>query len=289
MPTQFARDVRLALRQLARAPVFTTFAMLSLAVGLGISIAFYSVMSAVLWPAAGLERADRLLVLGTNAPQVVRLSPTRNSRGEYEDFRALQTSMVDVAAWTPFQGAFVDASTATVGPGLAVTGNTFGLLGLRIASGRAIQPVDDTPSAPAVIVLAHTFWVENFGSAPVVGRIVRVNGAPFEVIGVAAPEVRTVGRSRLESPKAWITLSALQRFNDRPSPLLDTSNYTTGGLGIIGRLRDKVDVSAARAEAAAIGERLDQVFPRGHVAREWWLDPATVAFATDSEWIGWVG
>lgn len=138
---QFARDVRFALRRLVRAPVFTVFAVLSLSVGLGITTAFYSVMSAVLWPAGGLDRPDRLVVLGASAQYLVREDPARAaSRGELEDFRAAQTSMTDVAAWTLFSGAFVDASTASVGPAMAVTGNTFGLLGFRMSSGRPIQP-----------------------------------------------------------------------------------------------------------------------------------------------------
>jgi hypothetical protein len=91
-----------------------------------------------------------------------------------------------------------------------------------------------------------------------------VNGSPFEVIGVAAPDVRTIGPSRFETPKAWVPLAALNRFSAKPSPLLDTSNHATGDLGIIGRLKDKVGLAAARAEAAAIGERLDRAFPRGY-------------------------
>jgi predicted permease len=268
--------------------VFTTFAVLSLAVGLGITTAFYSVMSAVLWPTSGLERPDRLLVLGTKAQYLFRENPARAaSRGEFEDFRAAQTSMTDIAAWTPFSGAFVDASAAAVGPAIAVTGNTFGLLGFRMSSGRAIQPADDTPSAPAVIVLAHAFWSKGFHGELVLGRILRVNGAPFEVIGVAARDVRTIGRLHFEEPKAWIPLTALRHFSGPPSPLLDVSNRNVKTLGVIGRLKDRVEIAAARAEAAAIGERLDRSDRRGIVAREWWLEPTNVAFAPDSLWIAW--
>lgn len=286
---QFARDVWFALRRLVRAPVFTLFAVLSLAVGLGITAAFYSVMSAVLWPASGLDRPDRLLVLGTSAQQLVREDPARAaSRAEFEDLRAAQTSMTDIAAWTAFSGAFVDASTATVGSAMAVTGNTFGLLGFRMSSGRPIQAADDTPSAPAVIVLAHPFWLKEFHGEPVLGRILRVNGAPFEVIGVSARDVRTIGRARFEGAKAWIPLSALRHFSDTAPPLLDISDRRVRGLGVIGRLKNDVDIAAARAEVAAIGERLDLSFPRGVVAREWWFDPADVAFAADSIWVGWM-
>ena len=68
-----------------------------------------------------------------------------------------------------------------------VAGASSQTLGLRVALGRPLQPSDDRPGAPPVAVLSHTFWVAAFGGDPgVVGRPIRVNGVPFEVVGVSA-------------------------------------------------------------------------------------------------------
>ena len=287
MPTQIAREIQVALRRLVRAPVFTAFAVTSLAVGLGLSTAFYSVMNAVLWPAAGLVRPHRLVVLYSGERPDSANAWARNARGDFEEFRAAQTSMLDVAAWGTFRAAVVDASIATVVPGLAVTGNTFGLLGFEMSTGRAIQPTDDTFAAPAVVVLAHAFWLKNFHGQPVLGRIVRVNGVPCEVIGVAAKGVRTIGMSTFANPMVWVPLAALQRFGGPPSPLLDVANHSARNLGVIGRLKERVDIAAARVETAAIGDRLDLSFPRGRYGRAWSLERADLAFAVTGVWMGW--
>jgi hypothetical protein len=85
------RSVRIALRRLAHSPGFTLFSVLSLALGLAISAAFYAVMSAVLWPASGMQRADQLAVLSTSGvgdrPDV-RPEIPRYARADFDDFRA---------------------------------------------------------------------------------------------------------------------------------------------------------------------------------------------------------
>ena len=132
--------------------------------------------------------------------------------------------------------------------GELVSGNYFETLGVSSALGRTIQPPDDRPGAPPVIVLSYGYWQRAFGGAPdAIGRTVRLNGAPFTIAGVIDPQFTrlTPGKSR----DLWIPLSQAASlnptWNDQGRHVDDATNWW---LAIIGRL--KPELSPAQAQAA---------------------------------------
>jgi len=163
---QVARELKYSARRLLRAPVFTTFAVLSMAIGLGVTIAFYAFMHVVLWPTAGLHDPARVVQLtGTDVMRggaVVYGEYGAIAKNDYAAFRAAETTMTSVGAWTTFSQPFVAADVAERFIGEAVTGGTFAMLGAQMTLGRAINPNDELENAQPVVVLAYTFWMQHF-------------------------------------------------------------------------------------------------------------------------------
>jgi len=132
--------------------------------------------------------------------------------------------------------------------GELVSGNYFDTLGVSSALGRTLAPSDDQPGAIPVIVLSHAYWQRAFGSAPdAVGKTIRLNGAPFTIVGVIDP-----GFTRLTPGKShdlWVPLSQATSlkpgWNDQRRTIEDATNWW---LAIVGRL--KPGVSMAQAQAA---------------------------------------
>lgn len=178
------QDVRYAVRTLARRPGFTLAAVLSLAIGVAATSAVFGVVNGILFkPVPGVQRTDRLVQLSDY------------SGGDWADltYPAVQrfgeeTALVEgVSAF-----ALASASVATEGEpevrgGLAITANYLELLGVRPALGRAFAAAQEAtfPSVAPLVLITDHLWRSAFGGRlDIVGRSVRVNGVPLEVIGV---------------------------------------------------------------------------------------------------------
>lgn len=178
-------DVRFAFRMLRKAPGFAAAAILTLAIGIGANAAVFSVVDALFLRTLPVERPEELFSL------------VQRNRGEPDD-RASRPSLTRFRAALP-PGARLTASTRSAGmyflldrtperyAGQLVAGDWFSVLGVTAAAGRLIGPEDDqTEDGHPVVVLSHGLWTRRFGADPaVVGRTIRINGAPMVVIGVA--------------------------------------------------------------------------------------------------------
>src|SRR5688572_919700 len=177
------QDIRFAIRSFARRPAFSLSAILSLAIGIAATSAVFGIINGLLFkPIPGVTRPERLVEIA------------RDVNGElsdvtwqvYDRLRRETNTLEDLGAF-----ALVTASIAAEGEpvaraGLAVTGNYFTLLGVRQVKGRLFAPDEATwPAVAPVAVITHDTWQREFaGSEDVIGRSVRINGAPVQVIGV---------------------------------------------------------------------------------------------------------
>jgi putative ABC transport system permease protein len=186
-------DVRFSLRSLRRTPAFTITVIITLALGIGVNTAMFTVLRGALLRELPNRNADRILVLrqSTAGPQPTNLG---FSVPEVGDFRAASHTVAEFAeySWSatsalPFTLAI--GNELPMRPSVAiVSGNYFRVMGLDAELGRLIGPGDDGPSAPAVAVLSHEFWVSHFAAdSGVIGRTVRVNDMPVTLVGVALP------------------------------------------------------------------------------------------------------
>lgn len=200
-------DLRLAVRQLRSAPGFTVVATLTLALGVGVNSAIFALADAALMRPLPFGQADRLVMLWERTPTSAKsgVSPL-NQRDwslqtkSFEGMAHVQRGMGGGPLLTAPDGSIETAERQTTSV------NFFDVLKVTPLVGRTFRPEDDGPS-PRVVVLGEAVWRRRFGGDPsIVGRLVRLNGQPYTVVGVVAGAVQfsrpaeILGPSRHNSP-----------------------------------------------------------------------------------------
>ena len=187
---QVLRDFRLALRRLGRAPGFTVFAVLSLALGIGVSTAIYSAVRTLFWMPMGIAepaRAVSLTEAGRFTPSVSWL--------DFLDIRAQQSSFSSMAAARSLNAAVAIGDTVETVLGESVSGDYFATLGVAALHGRVLQPQDEAAQA-RVAVVSESFWRTRLrADRSAVGRTFKLAGQTFEIVGVARGRFMACTRS----------------------------------------------------------------------------------------------
>jgi predicted permease len=196
-------DMGYALRTLRRQKTFATVAVLTLALGIGVNVAIFSLTEQILLRTLPVPEPDRLVnlndpglkLVGHGATPAEPSTASSNSGGadtvfSYPTFRDLereQTSFVGLAAHRSFQASLSTGEQARLGTGVLVSGSYFSVLGLRPELGRLLGPHDDQVDGEAEsVVLSYAYWQSDFGGDPqIVGRQLVVNGQPLTIVGVA--------------------------------------------------------------------------------------------------------
>jgi predicted permease len=254
----FTQDLRHAARRLLATPLFTAFAVLSLAVGVAVTTAGYSVINSVFFMDPGIPDPERVAFVVT--PYEGWAMKGSVSLPDYYDLRDAQTSFSRLSASKPFQTSATLASTTEVITAEAVDGDYFLALGVRLGEGRTIRPSDDEQAAP-VVVISDALWRGRFASDPgIVGRTIRLGGHSFEVIGVTGPAFGGVN-GRLPGTHVWVPL-ATYAANWPADTEAATLPRDRRQLVVVGRLADGVTEAAASAQLATIARNLDAAFPQ---------------------------
>jgi predicted permease len=252
------QDLRYGLRMLARTPGFTAVAILTLALGIGANAAIFSLMDTVLLENLPVRDPGGLVLLGSGRNWGFTSGFSRSfqlfSVPLYDAFRAQDSSFGEMCAFastdTTISVMQPGAERAEVAQGKLVSGSYFYVLGVNPFLGRVINASDDgVPGANPVTVISYRFWSARMGrDANAVGKSLKINGAPFTIIGVAPPEF--FGET-LESGPAnmWFPLS-MQGQILPGQKLLDSTELFW--LQIMGRLNPGV----SKAQAAAQTETL---------------------------------
>ncbi len=198
-------DLGYALRTLARQKTFTTVAVLTLALGIGVNVAIFSLTEQILLRTLPVPEPDGLVNLTDPGPKMVGRGPTpfepsaassASGAGDtvfsYPTFRDLereQTSFAGLAAHRPFEASLSTGEQTRLGTGVLVSGNYFSVLGLNPALGRLLGPEDDRIDGEAEsVVLSHAYWQGELGGDPqIIGRRLLVNDQPLTIVGVAPP------------------------------------------------------------------------------------------------------
>ncbi|MEO6238091.1 MAG: ABC transporter permease [Vicinamibacterales bacterium] len=250
-------DLRMGLRRLAATPLFTVFAVLSLAVGVGVTTAVYSVVESLFLKNLGILNPERLAFVVT--PYEGRLLKGSISRPDFDDFRGAQRSFNSVSASLAFEPAVALSSSTELLSAEAVDGDYFATLGVGPAIGRAIQSSDRGANA-RVVVLSHKLWRRRFGGNPAaVGQTVRIAGNVFEVIGVAPRSFDGVNGA-VPGTKLWIPLDA-ESLALRTPASSRPADRNRRVLRVFGRLASGVTIPAASGELSAIAAALDTAYP----------------------------
>ncbi len=267
-PDEVRQNLRYALRSLWKAPGFAAAALLSLAIGIGVNTAIFSVVSAALIRPLPYKEPGRLVaVCEKRTPGGEKCSAFANAN--YIDLRANSPALEDVAAHTSTGVSLVGAGEAEQVLGRLVTGNMFGLLGVPAQVGRTLIPEDGEPASPRVILLSHALWQRKFGGdTAIVGRELNLDGEGYTVIGVMPRTFRFPGAH----DEFWLPL----RFDAQ-----DRQQRSNHNLHCIGRIGRSAALRDARAQASFIAARLRQEYPSTNAGIDFTLIPLH-EFLTDS-------
>lgn len=245
------QDLRFALRRLGRDRGVTLVAIVVLALAVGLNVSAFTVMSAAVYRGFPLvEDNDRLVYIQEVSP----LGLCCIGYMDFEDWRSQATTFEDMA--------FVAERPVTLREGersyhffpFTVSAKTFKLLGVQPMLGRDFAPTDEGPGVAPVAVISYGFWESWFSKRDdIVGLPVFFDGVPATIIGVM-PE----GFEFPYAKEAWMVLPQTPELRQRG---FTSSVRGPGGYFAVGRLRDGVDMEAARSELEAINRRLEEAYP----------------------------
>jgi len=245
------QDILYGLRVLAKRPVFTAVAALSLALGIGLNTAIFSLTNTILLGPLPYRDPDRLLTIFSVAPEhldqlngvsVPDLFAWKEQARSFEAIGALANNASDF-------GAEENGMPAERVQGENVTPSLLQALGVQPFMGRLLTEADDEVDHPApVILLSYRLWMRRFGgSQDVLNRKILVNGQNTSVIGVMPPDFRITDESG-----DWIAPIPLNHFQLRGSARF---------LLCVGKLKPGVTLKQAQSEMDAISVQLAKQFP----------------------------
>lgn len=239
------QDIKFALRMMAKNPWFTLIAVLTLALGIGVNSAGFSLANAAWWQKIPFPNPKELVVAaitdGSTPPSYARMSSP-----ELADVRSRAKSFKAIAAFS--DQVMVLSGAGSPGQrysGAIVTSNLFSFLGAKPLLGRDFEPADETWSKPAAVIISHDLWQSRYeGKAEVVGRAIRIDANPAVIVGVMPPGFKFPNTEQVWTAiRGYGELRGWRHFN------------------VFGRLADGVAIEQARAEVKGIAQSIAQDHP----------------------------
>ena len=252
--TTLLNDLRYAWRQLLKAPGFAVTAVLTLALGIGISAAMFTVVDGVLLRPMPVPHSSQIVVFGeaNNAGNI-----SSSSLPDLRDWREHAKSFQDISWYTQ---KFFDLKkadgTAQFSLNIQTSPSFFSMLQAQPLMGRTFLPQAGTDSNQGTVVLSHFVWKNNFhADKNILGKQIQLGGDTYTVIGVMPQRLYIPIND--DGPTVWTVLPHTADMEQRDN------GFLTG----IGRLRPGVSVASARTELSGIQGNIAREFPDLHLAK----------------------
>jgi predicted permease len=266
------QDLRYGARTLSKRPGFTSIVVLTLALGVGVNTALFTVFNAFVLKPLPLKDPD----------SIVKISGVTRRGGrnqlfsylDYLDYRGRNNVFDGLVAWSraaavlgekpagPVDESSVITDSHEYALGLIVSGNYFQTLGAEMALGRAFLPEEDhEPGTSPVMVLSHGFWQRRFNADPnIVGKTVKLNGQAYTVVGVTAREF--IGTESVVT-QFWIPLMMRDQVHQAGGWLHKRwlTDRDADAFALTGRLKPGVTRAQAQADMNVIAEQLARAYP----------------------------
>jgi putative ABC transport system permease protein len=241
------QDLRYALRMLAKSPTFAVVAVGTLALGIGATVAVFTVVNTVLLRPLPIVDADRVAII--NAQELKEHGIVGASWTKYQMLRAGNAAFSDMGAWVAREFT-VDARDGAVQlPGARVTASWFGVLGVNPQLGRNFSPDEDVDGAAPVAIVTDGFWRQRLGGDPaIIGRAIKVDARETTIVGVLPAPFRFQFTDR--EPQVYLT----RVF----TPDVMTPAQIRNGAGFLqyaARLKSGVSLQQAQQELTAFDKR----------------------------------
>jgi putative ABC transport system permease protein len=284
-----SQDIRYALRMMRGSAGLTAVAVLSLALGIGATIAIFSVIYALTLRPLPVERPEQLVqVLGV-------LGEDLHTYAEWKIFRERQDIFSGVFAYNHSDVYFhlANAKQQQEVEGTYVSGDYFSTLGVSAVLGRALQASDDKPGAPPVCVVGYRLWRRWYGqSRDVLGQTIRANGNEFVIVGVAPRSFFGVDVGGI--PEIFMPLETERTYKDYPiryghqtSSLDDPATI----ISIAARLKPGISTNQANAGLQVLGAEIYSALTSGPDGNKWHraapksLSARSMQNGTSNEWL----
>jgi predicted permease len=225
-------------------------AILTLALGIGASTAVFSVVDAVLLRPLPYPEADRLVAMTS----LRRGDEISISYPDFMDLRERTGTLASLAAYAGSSFTLTGEGQAERLRGQFVTAALFDVLRIAPVRGRVFTEEEDRPGGGRIALIGHAVWQRRFGGATdIVGRVIRLNGEPFTIVGVMPAGFDFPGGIVYGPAEVWVPagLRSADWSNRDQHP----------GLYAVGRLRDGIALDAARADLTSIAAQLEQEYP----------------------------
>jgi predicted permease len=250
------QDLRYGFRVLRKSPGFTTVAVLTLALGIGVNTAIFSLVDVVLFRPLPVAKPE----------QVVRLTNGRTkgvsnwgftSFPDYLRYRDESETFSGMAAYLdrlPVNISSKSFGSERIDAGM-VTGSYFQTLGVKAAIGRTILPDDDKPGSMPVVMLSDDFLQRRFSSgAQVLGTTVIVDGHQFTIVGVTPSGFGGVSFENL--PEIWIPMTYGFQIDPLLKSQIPLQRDSFSPFAVVGRLKQGVSIAQAQAQLNTMAANL---------------------------------
>jgi len=271
------RDLRFAIRSLAKRPLFSAVVVLVLALGIGATTAIFTLLDAIIVSPLPFDDSQELVDVSHTAPGlgVQNAGQCAAWHFTYEDENRV---FDDIGMYTPSLATITGGGQPEAVRILWVTSGVFRALRLRPVVGRIFTPQDEELESPNVVLLGYGYWQSRFGGDPgVVGQTIEANTQTWEIVGVMPAQLQSLGSNPL--------LIFPLRY--------DRSTLFVGNIGFggVARLRDGVTLEQANADAARMLPLAFEKFPGGPVAdfsfRNGHATIRTFSRSRTASWVWW--
>ena len=239
------QDIRYALRQLRKSPVFTLTAVLTLALGIGANTAIFTVVYSTLLAPMPYPQPDQLVMVWS------KIQGNRNgiAAQDFVDWKSQSKSFQDLNAWTGGSFNLATKDQPEYVEGQFTTPGMYKMMGVKFQYGRDFLPEEGVAGRDRVVVLVNKLW-KRLGSDPnILGKQVKIDGSPYTVVGVLAP-------GQPDRLNQWLIAPLVFK----PEQL----NHDFHWLLAMGRLKPDVTIKQAQADMDTVTANIAQAFPRSN-------------------------
>jgi putative ABC transport system permease protein len=250
-------DLRFAIKSLLRTPGFTLIAIATLGLGIGASTSAFSILNEVLLKPLPYPDSDRL-------DRIFRATP-ENSRGgvspaDYLDLKSEMSGYGEVAGYIFTEMSLTEpGQPAEIVGGVRTSAGLFPTLRMTPQLGRGFRPDEEILGNHRVLILGHRYWKNRFGGdAAIIGRTIRVDGEPHEIVGVLPA-----------ASEDWRHLGAFDLFRPLALSERERRDRNSTSVRLIGRRQPTVTRAQGDELIAGFGRRLAAEFPAIHSESAW--------------------
>ncbi len=244
------RDLKLGLRTLRKSPMLAIVCTLALTLGIGLTTMMFSIVYGAMLRGLPYPDGDRIAVI--NRANVARdIQRQSLPLQDFDDFRTQQRTFASLGAYTSGTMNVSGTEKAERFSGSWITANLFGMTGERPLHGREFRAGEDTPSGAKVAIIGYAMFRDRYALDPkVVGRTIRVNGTPYEIVGVMPEKFLFPNSDDL-----WLPLQ-----HDPLASARGEGQFVQ----VIGVRKAGVSLDEVNAELATISTRLSREFPKAN-------------------------